>query len=72
MAKQYEVIGFVGGEPADEIDAYDRFDTQREAMSEVEHLSSMQPENVYVVFKSDGDGRTAKVVVVDDKVFLPM
>jgi len=46
--------------------------THRDAVSEIEHLSLMQPENTYAVCEVDGSDETIKMVVVNNQVFIPM
>jgi hypothetical protein len=69
MSKEYYVRVFISGEPDEE----EFYKTQRDAMTEVEHLSMMQPENTYVVYENDGgECPTVKIAVIDNQIFLPM
>ena len=68
MSKYYEVTPFIPAEPEEQ----ERYETQRDAMSEVKHLSTMQPENNYVVEEVENGERRVTIAVIEGNIFLPM
>ena len=68
MEKHYEITPFIGAETEEQ----ETYETQRDAMSEVKHLSTMQPENIYVVEEVEKGDRRVTIAVIDGNIFLPM